>query len=105
VLPVVDQNGNPGSKTVGDGLDWLDGSELTIDALTLGGSARQSLLIDGPATGDIMSLTLEAGEKPGLQQSWMTGDAQPTLGSGVNLTSDSNHTFDTPQLLIVPASL
>src|SRR5262249_10529100 len=88
-VPVTDENRNPATKAVGDGMNWLDGSEVTIDGLTLDGDARQSLLIDGPAMGNIMSITLTGGDeaKPMIQQNLMMGGAQPTLGSGVTVMS------------------
>ena len=104
-LPVSDENGFVGaSKAVGDGLDWLDGSEVRIEQLTLSGNERQSLLIDGPASGDIGSLTLGAGEEPILQQNLM-GGAQPTQGNGVSLATQATRKFAVPLPLTVPAPI
>jgi hypothetical protein len=105
MLPVSDENGMVGaSKAVGDGVDWLDGSEVRITELTLSGNKRQSLLIDGPATGDISSITLGAGEQPILQQNLM-GGAQPTQGSGVSLMTQATRKFAVPLQLTVPPPL
>jgi hypothetical protein len=105
-MPVFDENMLPSSKEVGYGVSWLDGSEVVIEALTLGGSAHQSLLIDGPATGNIMSLTLTDGDeaRPPLQQGLMTGGDQPLLGDDVSLTSQPTRKFAVPQALTVPAA-
>jgi hypothetical protein len=81
-LPVSDEDRMVGgSKPVGDGVDWLDGSEVVIEALTLSGNERQSLLIDGPADGDVRSITLAGGEEPLLQQNLMRG-LSPSKGAG-----------------------
>lgn len=105
MLPVSDEDGVVGaSKAVGDGVDWLDDSEVVIEALTLSGNQRQSLLIDGPASGYIRSITLAGGEEAILQQNLM-GGAQPMQGSGVSLISQDTRKFAVPQPLTVPAPL
>jgi hypothetical protein len=105
MLPASDVDGEVGlQKPIGDGLDWLDGSEVRIEALTLSDNQRQSLLIDGPATGDIGSITLGAGETPILQQNLM-GGAQPTQGSGVTLTAQDTRKFAVPLSLTAPPPL
>jgi hypothetical protein len=104
-LPVSDEDRMVGgSKPVGDGVDWLDGSEVVIEALTLSGNERQSLLIDGPADGDIRSITLAAGETPILQQNLM-GGAQPKQGNGVSLMTQDNRKLAVPLQVTVPAPL
>ncbi len=94
-----------GAEDVGDGLSWLDGSEVTIEALTLSGNERQSLLIDGPASGRIMSMTLAGGDegKPALQQKLPMGGAQPMLGNGVSLATQVSRQFAVPLSIGVPA--
>jgi hypothetical protein len=105
MLPVSDENGKiGGSEAVGDGVDWLDGSEVVIEALTLSGNQRQSLLIDGPVSGKIGSLTLAGGEEPILQQNLMGGE-KPEQGSGVNLMTQDTRKLAVPLSLIVPAPL
>lgn len=107
MLPVSDENGMIGSsEPVGDGVDWLDGSVVVIEALTVSGSQRQSLLIDGPAGegGEIRSITLAAGEQPILQQNLM-GGAQPKQGSGVTLATQDTRKFAVPQPIAVPPPL
>lgn len=103
-LPVSDVNKFSAVKPVGDGVNWLDTSQVTIEALTLSDNARQSLLIDGPASGNIMSLILTGSDanKAPLQQDFMMGDAQPTLGNGVTLMSQDSRKFAVPELLAAP---
>jgi hypothetical protein len=104
-LPVSDEMGKLGFlKAVGDGLNWLDGSEVVIEALTLADNERQSLLIDGPASGNIMSMSLSGSDVTNapLQQNLAMGDAQPTLGSGVSLASQETRKFAVPLPLALP---
>ncbi len=106
-LPVYEGGVSAGLKDVGDGLNWLENSDVTIEALTLRDNARQSLLIDGPATGRIMSLSLEGSDanKMSLQQNWMMGQDTPTTGSGVTLVGQGSITFAVPGALAVPVLL
>jgi hypothetical protein len=104
-LPVSDENEMiGGSKSVGDGIDWLDGSQVKIEGLTLDGNARQSLLIDGAATGDIVSLTLGSGEQPLLQQN-VVGATAITVGGSVSLATQPDRKFAVPQPISVPGGL
>jgi hypothetical protein len=104
VLPVFDGMA-PTAKEVGDGLNWLDSSDVFLEQVTLDGNARQSLLIDGPVTGNIVSITLTGGDemKPALQQNLMAAGAQPMLGGGVNLMSQETQKFAVPLALSAPA--
>jgi hypothetical protein len=72
---------------VGDGLDWLAASQLTIDGLTVSGSARQSVLIDGPVAdgSSVARITLEGNDATLgiLQQGLSPGGAQPEVGPDV----------------------
>ncbi|MEZ4309596.1 MAG: right-handed parallel beta-helix repeat-containing protein [Polyangiaceae bacterium] len=81
------------SQQVGDGLLWLDGSEITIDGLALSGNPRSSILIDGEAQGSLTNITLEGGdEEKGILQQGYSGGAQPTIGANspaISVTSDS----------------
>jgi hypothetical protein len=110
-VPVFDVNQMGASKEVGDGLDWLEESEVTIEGLTLSGNERQSLLIDGPTGGDtggkIWSIKLEGGDegKPPLQQNLAAGGQQPALSPGLNLATDSARLLAVPQPQSAPASL
>ena len=84
-VPVFENDMDLGTaKEVGDGLDWLDGSEATMDELSLSGNARASLLIDGPAAGSLAQVTLSGGdEQKGIVQQSYSGGPQPQLGGGV----------------------
>ena len=110
-VPVSDVNQVGASKEVGDGVDWLDESEVTIDRLTLRGNERQSMLIDGPTSGamggKIWSMTLEGGDenKPPLQQNLPSGGKQPELNMGVTLATNVARQFAVPQPLGVPAGM
>lgn len=72
-----------GSDQVGDGLLWLGGSEIAIDGLTVSGSARASVVIDGEASGTLTNITLAGGdEMKGIVQQAYSGGAQPQVGDG-----------------------
>ncbi|WP_437501076.1 right-handed parallel beta-helix repeat-containing protein [Sorangium sp. So ce1099] len=96
-LPVYNEMDEPAFDDVGDGVDWLDGSEVVIEELTLSDNARQSLLIDGPAGGSIEALhfTGGAGTTP-VQQNVMVGDEQPEA-EGTTLTIILDRSFTIPQ--------
>lgn len=101
-MPVFDGM-SVGQEAVGDGVDWLDGSVVTIEELALSGNARRSLLIDGPAEGNIVSYSLAGGDedRPPVQQSFTAGDAQP---SGMAVATDPATTLAIPQdLATIPA--
>ncbi|MDC0685484.1 right-handed parallel beta-helix repeat-containing protein [Sorangium atrum] len=95
-LPVFDGGNEPSVDDVGDGVDWLDGSEVTIEELTLRGNERQSLLIDGPASGVITDLdfTGDADKSP-VQQNFTTGDRPVT--DGITLTTNPERGLSIPQ--------
>lgn len=101
------ENGTGDSPLVGDGIDWLDGSDVTIEEVTLAGNERQSLLIDGPVTkGTIKSLILSDGDgdRPPLQQRVMEGDGQPANESGVPLATDPTAKLSVPMKLTTLAT-
>jgi hypothetical protein len=84
-LPVMIDGVSQGAQSVGDGLNWLDGSQVTIDGLTVSASARASVLIDGEVGvgSSIATVTLSGGDelKGILQQNFTTGAEQPTVGT------------------------
>jgi hypothetical protein len=91
-----------GAQEVGDGVLWAGAAQVGIDGLTVAGSARQGVLIDGPvADGSaIANLTLADGdEAKGLvQQSVQAGDPTPAIGAAAPaLTSDSSELYAVPQ--------
>jgi hypothetical protein len=53
------------NETIGDGIIWGDGAQVAIDGLTVGGSGRNSILIDGPvaAGSALANVTLESGDE------------------------------------------
>jgi hypothetical protein len=93
-LPV----GGGGVKEVGDGLNWLDGSEVTIEDLTLSGNARASLLIDGSAHGTLTNVTLAGGDesKGILQQNFPAGGSQPGVTNSPPITTTAGAMFALP---------
>ncbi|MBK8257050.1 MAG: right-handed parallel beta-helix repeat-containing protein [Polyangiaceae bacterium] len=79
------------TEQVGDGLLWLGGSELTIEGLTVGGSARASIVIDGEASGSMTNVVLEGGdESKGILQQNYAGGSQPQVGSNAPAISTSD---------------
>lgn len=93
-----------GSQDVGDGLLWLGGSSMAIDGLSLSGSARASVLIDGAASGSMTSVTLGGGDenKGIVQQNYVSG-SQPAVGANAPaITVNAAKVFSTPK---APASV
>lgn len=96
-LPVIREDGALASDDVGDGVDWLEQSEVTIELLTLSGNARQSLLIDGPARGEIRSLDFKGdADKPPVHQNYTEG-ARPS-GEEVRTTPVRERSIPEPQI-------
>src|SRR5262249_45929936 len=89
VLPTEDGS----SASVGYGVQWRDGSEVTLEETTLDSNALRSLLIDGPVSGAIKSLTLAGGDdamgKAPIQQGLMMGDTPVTN----TIATDPMHTL------------
>ncbi|XXX80875.1 right-handed parallel beta-helix repeat-containing protein [Sorangium sp. So ce134] len=79
-------------QTFGDGVEWLDDSEVYIDGLTLSGNARKGLLIDGPAKGHIEALHFAGDADEPVQQNFTEGE-RPT---GVALRTTSENEFPVP---------
>ena len=83
-LPALVHGVSAGAKDVGDGLNWLAVSQLTIDGLTVSNSARASVLIDGPVAGgsSIAHVTLEGNDLAlGIvQQNLPQNGTQPAVG-------------------------
>lgn len=98
--------GSGANKELGDGVEWLGGSEVFIDGLALGGNARNSLLIDGPATGKIEGLRfMSAADERPLQQRFTEGDAQPAaIGVELRITDESKFAIPTSPS-VAPRSL
>jgi len=97
-----------GTQQVGDGLLWLGGSEIVIDSLSVGGSARASVLIDGEASGSMSNVTLSDGdEAKGVVQQSYTGGSQPQAGANAPaITTSADGLFAIPDAPIaVPRNL
>jgi len=106
-VPVL-ENGNAGKAKVGDGISWLDGSELDIKGVTLSGNERQSVLIDGAVApgSSIADLTLSGGDetKGVLQQNLPTGGMQPNIGSNApQITASMDEQVPVPRPPAVPS--
>lgn len=110
-LPALASDGTPvGSKSVGDGLNWLGKSSLQIDGLDLSGDARASVLIDGEvgAHSSIAHVTLSGGDasKGVLEQAFPNGGVAPAVGAGAPpLQKRATSTFAIPAGPAAPASL
>jgi hypothetical protein len=87
------------SQEIGDGILWLGGSEVLIDDVTISGSARASVLIDGEAGGALSDVTLSGGdEAKGIVQQNYAGGMQPQIGENTPaLTSEAAELFTTPE--------
>jgi hypothetical protein len=110
VIPVLVGGVSADAEEVGDGVSWLGASQITIDGLTLGGSARQSMLIDGPvASGSsIANVLLEQGDesKGLLQQNLPAQGEQPAIGQGAPpLLVDMGELFAVPESPMVPSGI
>lgn len=107
VIPVL-AGGAPASQEVGDGIAWLDGSELQLDKLMLSGNGRASVLINGDtASGSsIGQMTLSGGDEArGVVQQNVSGSPQsPSVGAGApSITTSTTEKFSVPVAPAVPA--
>jgi len=101
----VIEGGLPGAmrKEVGDGFAWLDGSEVQIADAVFSENARNSILINGSATGKLKNVKLEGGDdvsRPILQQNY-DGMAQPTVENdpmqpAIMIETDATERFPVP---------
>lgn len=86
LLPVFENAMDLGtSQSLGDGMEWLGGGNVELEEVSLSGNARASILIDGPATGTLVDVTLSGGDelKGIVQQSYDGIGPQPTIVSNV----------------------
>ena len=98
VLAVADG----GSEEVGDGLLWTGAAEVTVDGLSISGSARQAVLIDGTvgAGSAISHLYLSGGDegKGVVQQNLESGSTSPEVGpEAPAIATDNAQRFAVPQ--------
>jgi hypothetical protein len=100
-LPALVDGVSAGALDVGDGLLWGESSQVSVDGLTVGSSARQGALIDGPVVSgsSLAHVTLTDGDEHNgiIQQSLAPGGASPTLGPGVApLTTSAGELLPVP---------
>ncbi|MFT3769596.1 MAG: right-handed parallel beta-helix repeat-containing protein [Minicystis sp.] len=96
VEPVYQDGDIGGNQKVGDGLHWLDGSQVLIDGLTMSGNQRQSILIDGPvASGSSIGVLTQSGgdEATGVLQQDFTTGMQPDHGNTVVVNTATHRVF------------
>ncbi|MBI4702526.1 MAG: right-handed parallel beta-helix repeat-containing protein [Deltaproteobacteria bacterium] len=109
-LPVLVGGVSAGAKKVGDGLNWLGVSQVSIQGLTVSGSARQSVLIDGAVAdgSTIADAQLEGGDegKGILQQNLADGGLKPTMsGTTPALQTSADEQFAVPQSVTIPPQI
>jgi hypothetical protein len=101
-LPVLVGGVSAGAENVGDGVNWFGASQMAVDGLTVSGSARASLLIDGPVApnSSLAHVTLEGNDLNFgiLQQNLPPSGTQPQLGPSTppitTSTSEQLHIAD-----------
>jgi hypothetical protein len=99
------KDGGP-TVTVADGINWLDNSMVNLERVTVSGSERMGVLIDGPATGSIEDLTLTTADGAGgiVQQNLTGGDESPdTSGTTPPLDTDEGERVPVPTGVIPPS--
>ena len=106
-LPVLVNNVSAGSEEVGDGMNWLAGSQAVLDGVTIGGSERQSVLIDGEVgSGSVITdLQLVDGDQDFgvLQQNLPADGEQPaTSGTSPTIMTSQSADYETPLPLVPP---
>ena len=93
------------SEPVGHGVVWRDKASVKLEDISISGSARVSVLMDGPmsATGSMPSLlknvTLTGGDdmKGIWQQNLPTGGLQPMVVNAPTLQTDVGEKFSVPK--------
>ncbi len=105
-LPVIVDGISAGAADVGDGINWLATSKAILRSVTVGNSARQSVLIDGEvvAGSEIENLTqIDGDETKGiLQQSFSSGTQPVTSGTSPQVMTNADRPHETPQPLVPP---
>lgn len=84
-IPVL-KGGVASAEDVGDGISWLEGSQMALDNITLSANSRASVLINGnTASGSsISNITLSGGDEAlGIvQQNVPASPQSPSVGAG-----------------------
>jgi hypothetical protein len=99
LLPVFESSMDLGtSQSLGDGVEWLGGANVQLEQVSLSNNARASILIDGPASGSLLDVTLSGGDetKGIVQQSYDGSGPQPAVGANAPPLT----TFSTEQLAV-----
>jgi hypothetical protein len=106
-LPVLVNGVSAGAENVGDGIVWRTPTTMTVlDSVTVSGSARQPVLIDGAvgSGSSVTNLVLEGGDenKGVLQQNFMSGTTPTISGTTPAVMTDAAPTFGLPSPLVPP---
>jgi hypothetical protein len=109
-LPVLINGVSASSDEVGDGINWQGLSQVVLGSVTVSGSARASVLIDGEvASGSsVTNLALEGGDesKGIVQQNLPSSGTQPvTSGTTPSVTTNGSETFSVPSTIGVPPGI
>jgi len=92
-LPVLVGGVSAGAESVGDGVNWFGTSQMHIDGLTVSGSARASVLINGPVApnSSLAHVTLEGNDLTLgiLQQNLPANGTQPQVLASPPITTTS----------------
>ncbi len=110
-LPVLVGGVSAGVEEVGDGIAWLDTSQVTLNGVTVSSSARASILIDGPVgiNSSIANVTLSDGDEALgiLQQNLPSGGEQPSVAGGTapSVTTDQSEHYSVPSPVGIPPSI
>ncbi len=96
-----------GQGSAGDGLIWGAGAEATIDGLTISGSGRNALLIDGPVSGSLSNVTFQGGDADkGIVQQYVESPAEaPSVSNAPALTQQEDAPSNTPKAPAAPAAI
>jgi hypothetical protein len=109
-LPVLVNGVSASADEVGDGINWQGLSQAVLGSVTVSGSARASVLIDGEvASGSsVTNLALEGGDesKGIVQQNLPSSGTQPvTSGTTPSVTTSVSETFSVPSPIEVPPGI
>ncbi len=110
-LPVLVGGVSASVEDVGDGIAWLDASQVTLTSVTVTSSARASILIDGEVgSGSTISNVVQSGgdEAMGiLQQNLPPGGEQPAVAGNTasSVTTDTSEHYSIPGDIAVPPGI
>ncbi len=110
-LPVLVGGVSASVEEVGDGIAWLDGSQVMLNSVTVSSSARASILIDGPVgpNSSIANVTLSGGDEALgiLQQNLPPGGEEPSVAGNTapSVTTDPSEHYSIPGDVAVPPGI